>query len=133
MAGLPGDTEETLAQTLEFAQRLHLDEVMFSLATPFPGTALWEAWVNKHGQPDMDCFERAFYFDEGRGEVKALFNLSNLETGVLEDFVRRAQSLFQHRKEGASFKRRYGKWIGPLAHFAYRITGGRVEKQTVKT
>jgi hypothetical protein len=106
---------------------------MFSLATPFPGTELWDSWVKKRGALGPEDYERAYYYDEGRGGVSAFYNLSEVETAKLECFVREAQSFFERRKAGASFKRRYGRWIGPLAHLAYRITGNRVERETVKT
>ncbi len=37
--GLPGDNEETMEETIEFAASLELSEAMFSIATPMPGTA----------------------------------------------------------------------------------------------
>jgi radical SAM superfamily enzyme YgiQ (UPF0313 family) len=119
MAGLPGDTEETLARTLGFARRLPLDEVMFSLATPFPGTALWKEHVERCGC--ADDLDHAFYFDDGAGSVKAFFNLSEVETEKLEAFVRKAQHYFRNRKDRGAFRRRYGPLLGPVAHWTYRL------------
>ena len=42
MFGLPGETEETMAQTLALALSLPLDIAQFYAATPFPGTALYD-------------------------------------------------------------------------------------------
>jgi anaerobic magnesium-protoporphyrin IX monomethyl ester cyclase len=123
MAGLPGDTEETLEKTLRFARRLPLDEVMFSLATPFPGTALFEERVKNTNRPGIDAYGRAFYFDDGAGEVKAFFNLSEVKDERLEAFVRKAQALFKKRKDRAAFRRRHGPILGDLAHLAYRFFG----------
>ena len=36
--GLPGETEETIRQTVEFAKRLPLDLALFHIAAPYPGT-----------------------------------------------------------------------------------------------
>ncbi len=36
--GLPGETEETIRQTIEFAKRLPLDIALFHVAAPYPGT-----------------------------------------------------------------------------------------------
>ncbi|MDP2727413.1 MAG: radical SAM protein, partial [Dehalococcoidia bacterium] len=47
MLGLPGDTEETILSTVDFASSLELDEAMFSLTTPFPGTRLWQDLVRE--------------------------------------------------------------------------------------
>ena len=124
MAGLPGDTEETLARTLRFARRLPLDEVMFSLATPFPGTALWEAYREQEGFPGEEAFERAYYFDDGAGRVRVFYNMSEVETDKLEAFVHRAQAFFRRRAERNRFRRRFGPVLGPLARAAYRLREG---------
>lgn len=58
--GLPGETEETLERTIQFALGLGLHTVQFSAAAPFPGTAYfdycrkegllktenWESWLD---------------------------------------------------------------------------------------
>lgn len=48
MFGNPGETEETMQKTLEFAIRLDPEIVMFNITTPFPGTELFE-WADKKG------------------------------------------------------------------------------------
>ena len=40
--GLPGDTRETLDDTIDFALKLDLDLAQFYCATPFPGSPLYE-------------------------------------------------------------------------------------------
>lgn len=45
MLGLPGETEETLNQTIEFAKTLKLDVAIFHITVPFPGTDLYLAAV----------------------------------------------------------------------------------------
>lgn len=47
--GLLGDTSETMQRTLDFAKQLRLDVASFTIATPYPGTKLWEA-IKKEGQ-----------------------------------------------------------------------------------
>jgi anaerobic magnesium-protoporphyrin IX monomethyl ester cyclase len=42
MFGLPGETEETMAETLVLALTLPIDIVQFYVAAPFPGTALYD-------------------------------------------------------------------------------------------
>ncbi|MDD5712757.1 MAG: radical SAM protein [Smithellaceae bacterium] len=46
MFGLPGETMETMEQTLKFALFLPLDIAQFYAATPFPGTDLYELAKN---------------------------------------------------------------------------------------
>jgi len=40
--GLPGETEKTIKNTIEFSKQLSLDFAMFYIATPYPGTQLYE-------------------------------------------------------------------------------------------
>ncbi len=40
--GLPGETEETIKKTFEFAKKLKPDYVNFHIATPFPGTEFYD-------------------------------------------------------------------------------------------
>ena len=41
MIGLPGESKESIQQTVEFARRCGADEVCLSLHRPYPGTAVW--------------------------------------------------------------------------------------------
>ncbi len=41
MFGLPGETKDTMKQTLEFAKKLHADMVTFGVAIPHPKTAFY--------------------------------------------------------------------------------------------
>jgi len=40
--GLPGETEETISETIEFARRSGLDRAQFLLLDVLPGSRLWE-------------------------------------------------------------------------------------------
>lgn len=42
IVGHPGETPETLAQTLDFALELPLDDISVSMLTPFPGTEIFD-------------------------------------------------------------------------------------------
>jgi anaerobic magnesium-protoporphyrin IX monomethyl ester cyclase len=42
IVGHPCETKETLAQTLEFALQLPLDDISVTMLTPFPGTEIYE-------------------------------------------------------------------------------------------
>ncbi len=62
--GLPGETEETIRQTISFAKKLPLDIALFHIAAPYPGTPFFFEVV-KHGwfrpgtrweQVDMDRY-----------------------------------------------------------------------------
>jgi anaerobic magnesium-protoporphyrin IX monomethyl ester cyclase len=46
--GLPGETSQTVRDTIEYAKKLNPTSVQFSLATPFPGTRFYEQ-MDKQG------------------------------------------------------------------------------------
>lgn len=49
MLGLPGDTKETMKQTIDFAKRLRLDIANFYITTPYPGTDFYDD-IKKSGE-----------------------------------------------------------------------------------
>ena len=48
MFGNPGETEETVKKTLQFAIDLDPDEVQFNITTVYPGTEMY-TWAKQHG------------------------------------------------------------------------------------
>lgn len=54
MLGLPGETPELAQKTIDFAIDLDLDFAIFCLTTPYPGTQLYEDFVAKYGDKDID-------------------------------------------------------------------------------
>jgi radical SAM superfamily enzyme YgiQ (UPF0313 family) len=60
--GLPGETEETIRQTIEFSKKLPLDIALFHIAAPYPGTPFffevvknnWFRAGTRWEQVDMD-------------------------------------------------------------------------------
>jgi len=55
--GLPGETEASLARTVEFARRSRLDRAQFLVLDVFPGSALWDELA---GQFEPDWTRRSF-------------------------------------------------------------------------
>jgi radical SAM superfamily enzyme YgiQ (UPF0313 family) len=52
IVGLPGETEETIRQTIDFAKKLPLDIALFHVAAPYPGTPFFfEVVENKWFRP----------------------------------------------------------------------------------
>lgn len=49
MMGILGDTYENVEKIKDFLERVTVDGIHISLATPFPGTEFWD-WVEKHGK-----------------------------------------------------------------------------------
>jgi len=56
MLGLPGETKETLQETLNFALELDPDLAIFNITTPFPGTELFR-WAEKNGYLKIKTWE----------------------------------------------------------------------------
>ncbi|HLC66428.1 MAG TPA: radical SAM protein [Candidatus Nanoarchaeia archaeon] len=57
MFGNPGETEETMQQTIDFALELNPDIAMFNIATPNPGTQMY-AWAEKEGLLSTENWEQ---------------------------------------------------------------------------
>jgi hopanoid biosynthesis associated radical SAM protein HpnJ len=51
--GLPGETRETIAETMRFAREMNPTTIQVSLASPYPGTHFYE-WVREHGYMAVD-------------------------------------------------------------------------------
>jgi anaerobic magnesium-protoporphyrin IX monomethyl ester cyclase len=80
--GLPTETRQESRQTIQFAFNLPLDQVRFSIATPFPGTELWDIAV-REGKIDPETIDWTklslmggyadylpLYYPEGRSAVE---------------------------------------------------------------
>lgn len=78
IVGLPGETEETMDDTIRFA--IELDPVVanFSIATPFPGTIMYET-VKAGGQILADDWDDFVFF-----EGKARFEMPGLPAELVE-------------------------------------------------
>ena len=49
--GMPGETEEQIMETIEFAKELGADENAFSIIVPYPDSPLWHV-AKKMGKVD---------------------------------------------------------------------------------
>jgi len=66
--GLPGETKETIRETIEFAKGLNLDSIQGAVASPYPGTEFYD-YCLKHGLlryklTDVDGYDK-FTDEEG--------------------------------------------------------------------
>lgn len=68
MIGLPGDTEETIEETIRFAIELDPDVANFSMTTPFPGTILYNE-VQDKGRLLMEDWDD-YIFLEGKARYE---------------------------------------------------------------
>lgn len=105
--GLPGETPQESLETIRFSRRLPLDQVRFALATPFPGTRLWDTAVREGVVDDWMALSsmggyragELFYVPEGRGseELKRLQRRANFgfyfRPRIMLGFAGRVRSL----------------------------------------
>ena len=118
--GLPGETRETIGETIEFARAIDPDTIQVSLAAPYPGTALYDeaqrnGWLEDEGLVDsagvqqpalgyphlsrteifrsVDLFYRRFYF-----RPRKMISLAS-------EMVRDRQVLRRRLAEGRDFLR----------------------------
>lgn len=92
--GLPGDTPESIEQTIDLACRLPNDSAQFSIATPFPGTAMYDmydqkGWITSKNWNDYD------------GSVSAVSRTERFTTKELKDYLQ----LAQHRHSGVKARK----------------------------
>lgn len=93
--GMPGETRETVNRSIEFAKSLPLDEVSVYIATPFPGTWLYNECVEsgylKMSYPDIPA--------EDMAENYAIIETEHLSSSELQ----RLQSSFYYEFYKAKF------------------------------
>ena len=92
MLGCPGETKETMQQTIDFAQSLQLDHAQFSACTPLPGSLLYEEYIKTHDRPKWSDFR---YRSNG---TKVLFTSDRLSASDIEQAVERGNTMFRENK-----------------------------------
>jgi anaerobic magnesium-protoporphyrin IX monomethyl ester cyclase len=78
IVGLPGETEATMDDTIRFACELDPVVANFSIATPFPGTDMYET-VKAHGRLLAETWDDFVFF-----EGKARFEMPGLPADLVE-------------------------------------------------
>ena len=78
--GLPGETRETIRETIDFAIMLNLTSIQVSLASPYPGTEFYEL-AKKEGWISSDSFLDA------TGHQKCVINYPGLSNQEIFDAV----------------------------------------------
>ncbi len=89
MIGTPWDTEQTMQETIEFAKSLPLDFAQFAIATPYPGTEMYE--MVKDRMLDIP------YSDYGTHEGMVYFEMDNLPGEIVTRYFSEAYRSFYFR------------------------------------
>lgn len=90
LMGLPGETEQTLRETIDYACSLEIDLVKYNIAIPLPGTRLHEMWKDriKLAHWDQYNFHRS---------ARELYEHPNLDWDTLEANLRAGYRRFYLR------------------------------------
>lgn len=87
--GLPGETEETIKQTIDFTIELDLDFAQYYCAVPFPGAELYPQVLNWINTTDWTKFEQNF----------SVLDLPNIKADRIMELRRYAFKKFYLRKK----------------------------------
>ena len=94
MFGSPGETKETLRNSIEFVKKINPDTIDIGVITPFPGTELYEMVAKKTNK-----MEEGIQFDIGNVHTKTFFNeyFCDLKGEEIEKAITRAYKEFYLR------------------------------------
>ncbi len=95
MIGSPGESPETIKQTIQFAKRLKLDFAQFAVTTPFPGTRLYQQYSDG-GKKEKIPWESFVYAGSGQGKTP-VFESDHLTRDDIRYWTRRAYREFYLR------------------------------------
>lgn len=79
--GFPGETRETIKETVDFCKELNLAPEAIFYATPYPGTELWDLAIKKNLIPDIE----EYLLNLGEQGEKVRVNFTDFSDQELED------------------------------------------------
>lgn len=89
--GLPGETRETMQDTIDFAIELDPLIANFSMMTPYPGTKVWQE-VRSKGRMLIEDWEDYVFFEQ-----KARYEMGEMTAELVEEMYRKAYRQFYLR------------------------------------
>jgi radical SAM superfamily enzyme YgiQ (UPF0313 family) len=122
--GFPGETEKTAKETIRFVKELNPDDVGFYVATPYPGTPMYEE-VKKNGWlrvTDFDKYDTAGpTFETPSLSMEAL---AKLRYKAYQDFYLRPSYVFKMMRKGGTYGRAAVKTSGAylLRYFHIKLS-----------
>jgi hopanoid biosynthesis associated radical SAM protein HpnJ len=118
--GLPGETRETMRQTMQYARELDVDTIQVSLAAPYPGTELYaqalaNGWlkqdilVDEHGIQDAALEYPGLSREEIFRAVEEFYRRFYMRPTpilrIMKDMARDRQEFTRRMREGYEFVR----------------------------
>ena len=101
--GFPGETEQTARETIRFVKELNPDDVGFYIATPYPGTPMYEQ-VKKNGWLRITDFDK--YDTAGPTFETPSLNMekiAELRYKAYQDFYLRPGYVFKMMRKGGVY------------------------------
>ncbi len=111
--GMPGETEETMKKTINFALELEPDIAIFNIVTPSPGTQLYE-WAEKNGYLKSHNWEEY-------GWASPLLVLPTIDDAIIKKYYKLAYRKFYMRPSYIIKRLRKIKTIDDLKNIFYAI------------
>jgi anaerobic magnesium-protoporphyrin IX monomethyl ester cyclase len=110
--GFPGETEKTARETIRFVKELNPDDVGFYVATPYPGTPMYEE-VKKNGWLRVADFDR---YDTAGPTFEtpslSMETLAKLRYKAYQDFYLRPSYVLRMMRKGGTYGRSAVKTSG---------------------
>lgn len=110
--GLPGETRETAAETLNFALEMDPDSVQFSIVTPFPGSRFFEEMQQKGHLVSAN-------WNDYDGFSTSVIKTNHLEAKELEQIHREACQAWEKHCSRRKRRQRAQKILYSLRHPAW--------------
>jgi len=105
--GLPGETEETILETIDYAKELPLDIALFHIAAPYPGTPFFYEVV------ENNWFRPGTKWEEVDMDKSTVLDYGNLSAEQLEYWQKRATREWSFRPGPAlTFLKGLNTWEG---------------------
>lgn len=92
MLGLPGETKETIEDTLKFSLSIGLDYAKYAITVPLPGTTLFEEWDREGCIKTKDWSKYTF-----STPTKELYDHPSVSWKIIDEYYRAAPRRFYLR------------------------------------
>ncbi len=99
MIGLPGETEQTMQDTINFARSLDLDRVKCTITIPLPATPLHQEYMAKGLIPEENWAEYNLY-----KPARDLYTHPNLDWDTIEAYYKKFYRKFYFRPKYIAYR-----------------------------
>ncbi len=123
MMGLPGETEQTVRDTINFAKELDPDIAKFHITIPLPGTELFELW-KKEGVIKTEDWDKYGIHASEVAEIPSISSkrLKELNRQAYREFYIRPKYIFRYIRRINSVKRLNNSIKGGFAIIKYAVS-----------